>query len=135
MAKLSILGNAVVITSAVKLEDIRTIEKYNKDALILTEEVDGKKIPVFRVATGTNGSINENGASFADATRDDKKLAQITLGTAIAGAVSDAKEWAADKFGKALVRLNKLEATIPAVLEQIAADKAAVMANISVVAE
>lgn len=133
MAKLSILGNAVVITSAMKLEDIRTIEKYNKDALILKEDVEGKKVPVFGVATGSAGEINQNGATFADATRDYDKFAQITLCTCAAGITGDVKEWAADKFGKAITRLNQLEATIPAVLEGIAADKAAVMANITVV--
>ena len=133
MAKLSILGNAVVITSAMKLEDIRTIEKYNKDALILKEDVEGKKVPVFGVATGSTGEINQNGATFADATRDDDKFAQITLCTCAAGITGDVKEWAADKFGKAITRLNQLEETIPAVLDGIAADKAAVMANITVV--
>lgn len=133
MAKLSILGNAVVITSVMKLEDIRTIEKYNKDALILKEDVEGKKVPVFGVATGSTGEINQNGATFADATRDDDKFAQITLCTCAAGITGDVKEWAADKFGKAITRLSQLEATIPAVLDGIAADKAAVMANITVV--
>lgn len=133
MAKLSILGNAVVVTSAMKLEDIRTIEKYNRDALILKEDVEGKKVPVFGVATGKTGEINQNGATFADETRDDDKFAQITLCTCADGITGDVKEWAADKFGKAITRLNQLEATIPAVLEGIAADKAAVMANITVV--
>ena len=133
MAKLSILGNAVVVTSAIKLEDIRTIEKYNKAALTLHEEVDGKKTAVFAVATGSSGEINQHGATFSDATRDDNKFAQITLCTCADGITGDVKEWAADKFGKAITRLNQLEATIPGALEQIAADKAAVMENITVV--
>ena len=133
MAKLSILGNAVVITSAIKFEDIRTIEKYKKDALALKEDVEGKKVPVFGIATGSKGEINQNGATFANATRDDDKFAQITLCTCLDGITGDVKEWAADKFGVAISRLNQLEATIPAVLDGIAADKAAVMANITVV--
>lgn len=133
MAKLSILGDAVVITSAIKLEDIQTIEKYNKSALTIIEEIDGEKIPVFSICTGYNGEINQFGATFASATRDDNKLAQITLCTCAASIVGDVKEWAADKFGKAIVRLNQLEAIIPSVLEQIVADKAEIMANITVV--
>lgn len=133
MAKLSILGNAVVITSAIKFEDIQTIEKYNKNALTIFEESDGEKTPVFSICTGSNGEINQFGATFADQTRDDDKFAQITLCTCATGITGDVKEWAADKFGKAIVRLNQLEQTIPAILEQIAEDKAAVMANITVV--
>lgn len=133
MARLSITGNAVVITSAVKLEDIRKVEKYNKDALVLTEEIDGEKVQVFRVATGAVGGINNNGATFSDETRDGDKFAQITLGDCAKDVAGDVKEWAADKFGKALTRLNQLEKTIPAVLEGIANEKAAAMANITVV--
>lgn len=133
MAKLSIAGNAVVITSGVKLEDIRTISKYDPKALTLYEEVDGEKIPVFSVCVGTKGEINQYGASFAEATRDDDKLAQITMCACAAGINGDVKEWAADKFGTAIMRLNELEATIPAVLERIATNKAAVMANITVI--
>jgi len=133
MAKLSILGNAVVITSTMKLEDIRTIEKYNKAALTITEEVDGEKVQVFSVCTGSKGEINQFGATFADATRDNDKFAQITLCTCLENITGDVKEWAADKFGKAIVRLNQLEATIADTLAKIAEDKAAVMANITVV--
>lgn len=134
MAKLSILGNAVVITSAVKLEDIRTIEKYNPSALVLTEKTDGgEKVPVFGISTGSVGEINQYGATFADATRDDDKFAQITLCICASGITGDVKEWAADKFGKAIMQLNKLEETIPAVLGKIKSDKAAVMENITVV--
>lgn len=133
MAKLSILGDAVVITSAITLEDIRKIEKFNKGALTIHEEVDGEKTPVFAISSGKTGDINQFGATFASETRDDAKFAQITLCTCAAGVTSDAAEWAAEKFGKALMRLNQLEERVPAILQEIAAEKEAVMANITVV--
>ena len=42
MAKITIAGDAVVVTSALKLEDIKTIEKYRRNALVLKGGEDGK---------------------------------------------------------------------------------------------
>ena len=42
MAKIVIAGDAVVITSALKLEDIKTIAKYNPKALTLMGGEDGR---------------------------------------------------------------------------------------------
>lgn len=133
MANIKILGDAVVITSAVKFEDIRTIEKYNKDALTLKVEEEGKMIPVFGVATGKTGEINQYGATFASATRDEDGFATITICIKDLGEDVNVKDWVADKFGKAILNLNKVEATIPEVLEKIAEEKAEILDNIAVV--
>ena len=75
MAKITIAGDAAVVTSAMKLEDIKTIEKYRPKELVLKGGEDGKE-PIFAVGT-TNGAgnINAFGASFGAETRDDEKLA------------------------------------------------------------
>lgn len=43
MAKIVIAGDAVVVTSAMKLEDIKTIEKYRPKELVLKGGEDGKE--------------------------------------------------------------------------------------------
>ena len=132
MAKITIAGDAVVVTSALKLEDIKTIEKYRRDALVLKGGEDGKE-PIFAIGTTDGcGNINEVGASFGRETHDDEKLAVITMCTGV-GTSGDIKEWVADRIGRAIINLNKLEEKLPAVLEEIAAEKAEVMSNISVV--
>ena len=95
MAKVTITGRAVVITSAMKLENINAV-----------------------------------GASFGSETRDDDKLACITL--FLDGVTGDVKDWVADRLGAAIINLNKLEEKLPTVLEEIAAEKATVMSNITV---
>ena len=96
MAKIVIAGDAVVVTSAMKLEDIKTIEKYRPKELVLKGGEDGKE-PIFGVGTTHGaGSINAVGASFGSE------------------------------------NLNKLEEKLPTVLEEIAAEKATVMSNITV---
>ena len=64
MAKIIIAGDAIVVKSDEKLEDIKTLEKYMPKALSLFEEEDGKKSEVFRVgSTNGQGSINQFCAS------------------------------------------------------------------------
>ena len=131
MAKIIVAGEAVVITSSMKLTDLETIKKYNPKALVLMGGEDGKE-PVFCIGVnrGKTGSINQFSVDFGAETRDDKKLATMTLMTS--GVTGDVKEFVADKYGAALMLLNKLEATLPAALEAIAADKNAILENITV---
>lgn len=131
MAKIIIAGDAAVVKSARTLDEIKLIEKYAPKALVLyTEDEDGKKQPVFRCAVSKAGSISNAGVAFGGAARDGSGLATVTV--KIPEWVTDAKAWVADEFGSAVVQLNKLEATFDDVLAQIAADKAAVEANIEV---
>ena len=131
MAKITIAGEAVVITSALKREDIELLEKYRPDALILKGGEDGKK-PIFRIATTTGaGDINKYGACFGGETHDEAKLATITMMSGVVG--EDIREAVAEKVGTAILNLNKLEATLPEVLDEISAEKSAIMDNIQVI--
>lgn len=124
MAKIVIAGDAVVVTSAMKLKDLRTIAKYRPDALVLKGGEDGKE-PVFAVSvTDDCGEINKYGASFCSESHDDTKLATITMQAGNAG--EDIREFVAEQIGSAIINLGKLEETLPAVLEEIEAEKAAV---------
>lgn len=129
MAKITIAGNAVVITSAMKLEDIRTIKKYRPSALILMGGEDGKD-QVFAINVGERGDVNKYGAVFAEETRNDDKLATVTTTVSYTG--NDIKDYVADKFGVTITNLNKLEAVLPAVLEEITNEKAEIINNITI---
>lgn len=132
MSKIVIAGDAIVLTSALKLSDLKTIQKYRPKALTLMGGEDGKE-PVFTlyVTDQGEGSISNNGAIFTSETRDDEKLATLTM--VMPGVHTDnIKEYVADKIGGAQMSLNKLEATLGSVLEEIAADKQAVMESISI---
>lgn len=130
MAKVVIAGEAVVVTSAVKLSDLRKIAKYRPDALVLKGGEDGKE-PIFRVGVcnGT-GKINKYGAEFGSETHDEAKLATITLVNG--GLEGDIREAVAESLGCSILNLNKLEETFPAVLAEIDAEKDAILENITV---
>ena len=129
MAKITVAGQAVVIASTLKLEDIKLLEKYRPEALVLTDE---EKEPVFKIGTTYGvGTIGTYGASFSDESNDDQKLATITL--LYEGETDNLKESIVDSIGGALLKLNKLERMLPAVLEEISAEKAEIFEHIQII--
>ena len=132
MSKITITGNALVITSEMTLEDLLTIKKYRPDALILMGGKDNSE-PMFGVDfSRRGGDVSEYGITFDGESHDEKKCACLTLGipTEIDG---DIKEWASDRVGSAVISLNKLEHLLPDVLKEIKEEKEAVMQSISLV--
>lgn len=130
MAKITIAGDAVIVTSALTLEDIRKIEKYRPKALVLTEGDENE--PVFAIGTTEGaGNINSVGVSFGRETRDGRGFATVTMCIAPEEG-EDVVEFVADKIGGAIMNLNKLEATLPQVLTEINLERAEIMRNITV---
>ena len=80
---------------------------------------------------GSTGSINQYGVEFGAETRDEQKLATLTMAVSPT-AEGDIRELVADKIGAAIVNLNKLEQTLPQALQKVEADRAALMGSIVV---
>ena len=133
MAKIHVAGRAVVITSAFKLEELKLIQKYRPNALNLMGGENGKEV-IFTVAVDKeDGSINEYGAVFNSESYDAAKLATLTMMMSNDVAADKLNDYIADAVGGAIINLNKLEATLGAVLTEIAAEKQAVIDSISIV--
>ena len=115
MAKITIAGDAIVVTSALTLKELATLEKYNPKALSLYED----KEETFRVCTGGN-SISEYGACFGSETHDEAKKATITL--EIPRGVQDAKEYAVELVGGAVMNLDEVEKQANTALETVKAN-------------
>lgn len=130
--KATITGNALVITSGIKAEDIIKIRNARPKALVLTEEEDGVKTQVFGIDINLDGEavVDDMGIVFNGTTHDENKYATATL--LLCGDVGDIKETVAELFGLAITRLQKLEATLPEVLDQVNADHAALLDAITV---
>lgn len=75
--KIKIFGDALVITSALKKQDIETANKFFPEALTLKKRVDEKTEPVFALALGSTGSFNKNGVIFDSA--DEEGYACVTV--------------------------------------------------------
>lgn len=131
MAKFTIAGNALVITSALKLEELAIIKKYRPKALkLMGGENNKEELFCIDVGTSGNGGISSYGACYCGATHDTEKKACITI--TLEGVQGDVKEYVADEYGEAVTYLNQLEAALPAVLTDIEKQKAGIMANITV---
>lgn len=130
-ASIAVVGESVVITSTITLEDYKKIAKYRPKALQLKGGEDGKEV-VFVVGVTSNpkGSINKIGAEFGGETHDGEGKATITMD--LPQTDGDIKEAVAEYIGSAILDLNKLEAQLPAVIEEIGVERANVLANIDV---
>ena len=127
MAKISVHGDAIVITSALKLSDLKDVAKFNPKALVLMGGEDGKE-PVFctGVAKTGYGVLNGCSASFAPETRDANGYATITM--MAPAEVSNIEKMMVDQYGAALMNLSALEEKLPEAIAKLAADKQAVKA-------
>ena len=129
MAKITTVGQAVVVTSELKLEEIKKVAKYRPNELQLKGGKDDKEV-VFAIGIG-KGKINQYGASFDKETMDGEGKACITIMKEYEGDKEKISELIADEFGAALINLEKIEAKLPAVIEEIDKEKAAVLAKIT----
>lgn len=130
MSKINTYGNAVVITSAASLEDIKVLEKYNPAALTLKGGEDNKEV-VFLVRSGKQSGMSQYGIVFDGKTRDEAGLATATF-VLPSGHEDNLKEYLADVYGETLVNLGKVEQQIPAAVEAALKARADVMESIQV---
>jgi len=130
MAKIVVAGEAVIITSSIKFDDLKMVEKYRPEALILKGGDDGKK-PLFAIATNAVGSFNRSGIEFNSSTRDDDKLASVTLYYK-GDDNDDIVEKIVDQLGSAIMSLNKIEAALPDVIAEINSEREAVRSGITI---
>ena len=131
MARIKIVGESVVVISDIKFDDYKMIAKYRPSKLVLKGGDDGKEV-VFAVGVTSNpkGSINKVGAEFGSEAHDGTGRATITFD--LPQTDGDVKEAVAEKVGAAIIYLNKLEGTLPDVVDEIVAEKATVLESISV---
>lgn len=108
MAKLRKIGKAMVVTSALKEEEIKKVAKFAPTSLQLMED----KTVKFRVMAGTSNSINNVGVCFSEKNADG--YAQLTKMIDL-----DKKEDITEEYGVALANLNKVEEQVKHALEEV----------------
>lgn len=132
MAKITVAGKAIVLTSSLRYEDIKLVEKHRPEALTVYGTGDDGKEPIFMLRAGEKDTINEFGISFSGETHEEKLASLTAFFPFIEG--EDIRETVADMFGKALKHLEQLEASLPAIIEEIKSERAEIMSNIDIIA-
>ena len=128
MANIKIAGRSATIVSAYTLEDLEKVAKYRPDALLLKNE-DGDV--TFAVMPTCKGSVSEIGIGFGDETFGDGK-ACVTVKPGCT-CYENAEDFVLAEIGTAILNLNKVEKQIPAALDEIDAEIAAIKDAIEVV--
>lgn len=105
--KTIIVGNSVTFKTDIDFETIAQLEKYDRDALALTKEVNGASVEYFRICTGKPSHLSEYGICFADQ-ENGKAIISVLLPDKIA----DKKKYVRDTFFNIQMRLTELEKSI-----------------------
>lgn len=132
MARISVVGKAVVLISDVTLEDYKTVYKHRPDALCIKDE-NGTE--TFRVMVGTPSAPSKYGVSFCEKTNGTDGLACVTLGLAkLPDTQEELKCFLVDSFGTLITNLGKVEENISSIIDDIKEEKDAVMQSINIIA-
>lgn len=129
----TVTGNALVITSSVKVEEIEKLKKAAPEALTLYKEENGKKNPDFIVGVEMScPACVEEFAVVFDGKAYDTGFATATVGLPNFEGKEEAQNYVADHYGAALTKLRAWEQTVPAVLARVAAERSALLELIHV---
>ena len=129
--RITINGDAVVLTSTLKVEDIELLKKYKPDALKLTDE-DGNQ--VLAVAYAANrGGLSKTGIVFGGASIDGG-YATLTTVLEKEGTfdVETVKEKIADMLGDIPSKLQQIEDAAPVAIADLAAKRATLIDSIQI---
>lgn len=119
--KVYAMGTAVSISTTVSMDELARLTKKLPEALSLYEGEGKEKHEVFRVMTGSQTQLENWGACFNGTTTNG--MAMMTLD--VSGKPDDvsAKEFIAEKYGAALLRLRQVEEQFIPALELLDAQR------------
>jgi len=115
--RITVLGDALVVTSSLTVEEIEMLKKYDPDALKLFD-ADGNQTFGVGYSSG-NGNLTKKGVTFGATSNGGFATLSVTLeGTE--GMTADAlKETVADILGEIPVKLAAVEQAAPAKLAEV----------------
>ena len=119
MAKVNVVGNVMVVTSKLKLEDLKKLQNYYPDSLCIS---DDNGIVYYKVCVGSEQSISQYGICFLDTTSDPNGYAACTLPLpSSVGAHTGAQlqNYIATTYGASLVGLNEIESRLESVIQDV----------------
>lgn len=114
--RVKVLGNAFVITSKLKFESIKKMEKLAYNSLCLVElDRDNEANEVFRIGTGKVANISPYGLTYNEANPEGYAIATATF----PADVTDKKAFIKENLAKAIFMLDELEEHIVEDLEEL----------------
>lgn len=128
--KVTVTGNACVLTSSLKVDDIKLVKKYKPEALAIKND---KGTEVFRISYSEgNSNIASFGVTFGGKSLDENGFAQVTTIVPEEATASNVKELAADLVAPIQGYVEELEDSIPDVVTEINTARNEIIDNITV---
>ena len=109
--KVTVISGIAVFTSAILTADLETLATVTPEALVVKNE---EKEIDFKVATGTTGSIGTYGITFDKTDASGYASTSVSVGDLEPDKI---KGFLAEKYGKAIAKMNAFEATAPEKIE------------------
>lgn len=130
--KIQVFDSVAVITSSVKYDELKFVQKYAPQSMTLWKD-EKKTDPLFHVTAknGADGDISDAGAIFGKGNNDG--FAQISM-IVKPGEGVDVKEFLADQIGKGVAGLKAFEEAFPAIYTALKDERDGVLASIEVLA-
>lgn len=129
MAKVQILGDAVVLTSAIKSETLVKLAKYAPKSLKLVDKET--KNELFAVGVGPVATATKHGVVFSGKNEEGFANATFQLSTGLSN--EQKKAHVQDTLGFAILNLNKIEEQIAGAADELTAAFAQVQEAINIV--
>lgn len=124
MAKLKLIGDVVVLQSEKKYSDYELVGKYRPEALILRDESGDAEFAVS--VRESAGEITPYSVTFDSKTRDEAGYALISIPVSGIPRNLDAsgiKEFICDRFYTTVANVEKIEAKISSVIDEITSER------------
>ena len=125
--KTKVVGQAVIIMTALTVAAINLLQRYQPEALIKKDE---NGVPVFAIAQGKLGGVSSYGITFNDTAEDGS--ARITLMIPDSVPAAARKQWVLDNYGLALNELADFEHEVQALFNSLSAKFNAIEAELTV---
>lgn len=122
-----ILGAAFTLTSSIKMETIKKLQKFSPASLQL-KDADKKNV-IYAIGTGKDAAINAHGVTFNGENADGFAQATIAIPTDTANKAAFVKE----NYGLAMLGLVDMEAHVATELESLEGKFTTVSESIEVV--
>ena len=131
MANIKILANAFVVTSAIKMEDLKNLRKYHPEQLVQKDAET--KDEIFKVGVGAAGagSVSTFGVVFDS--QNTEGLAQVTKTFPVGTATENREKYLIDQVGGAMLALNNFENILDAKVAALGTEVAAIKSGITIV--
>lgn len=130
MAKIKVLGDAIVITSALKVADLETIKRSDASALTLCDQ-DGNA--VYAVMLGKSASIDKKSVCFNGV--DAEGFAQLTILAELPAKAAARNKYVRENIAPLVCKLNAAEGALGGVAAHLARMTDAVMEDVEFIGE